>query len=544
MAMAMLVRIALAYISVSMATVAAAEQCLQGDLALLQTIIRVDESDTPAVVETVSSSRPVSKLHGDARLTKVFIGVAVITMIIACGRFHQTLNAPPRSKKDDDGKLDAISIISPGAGGNAGPMPTAPEKKEPDRMAWSTFILGILFTMLECFATAQYVPQMPEMATSLGCSQTDMGITLQINWVVKAVFALIVGPLSDRVGRKPILALGCFLLSLSSFACSSTKTVMWFYAARAIQGIGEGAEGVIRSTYRDVYDDMKDRVRIGSASIVVTAIAPMVAPTIGGVLTERTGSWRSSFVLFGMLGFLLTLAIVFFFKETLPSREEGAETSVMQDFSKIVSDRHLVVILAIGVFVFVQGGAAASSNAFIFEEGYHKTPLFFARISALNSVIGIFGVGFGNVLASKFSPLIIMRIFMSAWALIACVQFVLTLTSLINSVWFYLGCFWITMFMGVPIAMAMGPLYMEQMKHSSGMAGGVQCAVSNLFGSILAHCLTYIIAPNGASGMMIVSSACSVFTVAFFWLGFGLNPPSWARGDAKANSEGGAVMGH
>merc|ERR550514_1972775 len=126
--------------------------------------------------------------------------------------------------------------------------------------------------------------------------------------------------------------------------------------------------------------------------------------------------------------------------------------------------------------------------------------------------------------------LFLLRIFISMIGVCSVVQFILTLTTnLISSMWFFMGCFWVMLFMAVPVSMTMGPLYMEKMKKNSGTAAAIQTCSTNLGGAVLAHFMTYIIAPYGARGMNYTSSACIFGAVALFWVGFGVNPPSWAR---------------
>jgi len=546
MSLSIILRVAIAI------AVVAGEQCLHNDLALLQTIIQVDGGEISTDTGSIASSRGFPKLHACPVATEVLVGISVFITVVAGGAFVQKINANAPTAaigKDDRIEVDNCSASSCSASnGNlavngdgispAAAEVTPTEEKEPIRMTWAVYILGICYMMLQCFATDQYVPQMPEMAAEMHCTQTQMGATLQINWMLKAIVAFFAGALSDRIGRRPIIMLGCFLLSLSCFACAGCGSIHWFYAARAIQGVGEGAEGVIVSTYRDCYDDVKQRVRVSSASIAVMAIAPIVAPSIGGVISKHTGSWRYSFILFGLVGGALTSSMAILWKETLPPKKENDESSVIQVVKKVVFDKHLVTILCLTTFVTVTSMVGASANAFIFIREYHKTPLFYARMNAVNAITAVVGIALAQPLL-HLSPVMIMRISLTITGLCGVAIIPMSMTSLIHSIWFFMGSSWVTIIVSVPAWMAMSPLYLEQMKHSSGVANGLQSLVTNFGGSIISHALSYIVAPNGAHGMLYVTASLHIFMVTFFWVMLGFAPPPWACEHPKAEDDDG-----
>mmetsp|Transcript_47677 Transcript_47677/g.102085 ORF Transcript_47677/g.102085 Transcript_47677/m.102085 type:complete len:530 (-) Transcript_47677:124-1713(-) len=503
--------------------VAFGETCDHTNLALLQTIIQVDDAsvEAPVAVVTVtkSSAEAASLWSNSSRekpmwhqiITKVLIGVALATLIGSMFYFQRLVY----TKRDAE-------------------APAAQPKK---RMSWTSWLLGIALAMLSCCCTDQYVPQMPEMAKFFDCTHVEMEVSLQMNWVLKAVCALVFGPLSDRVGRKPILILCSSMMCLSCFACAGSNNIYWFYAARAVQAVGEGGPSVVQSTYRDVYDDMKDIVRAGQAYTIVNLIAPISAPAIGGIIAQQTGLWQCSFLLFGAIGGLLALGFAYYFDETLPPKNEDEVSSYFQDLGYVLGDFHLIVILCVNLLIMAQPMLYTSSNSFIFELDYHKSPLFVAGMSATSLVVGGIAVGLTRLLFSDWPPVNTIRLCIASLAVFAITMLALVGSGVMDNIWTVIVTMWGGCFLGVPVVVCIGPLYMAQMKSRSGMAASMMAATSGVCGALLCHASTWVIVPNGAKGLAYVSLSSGLFTSVFFFVCFGFYPPAWAFGKPASDSK-------
>merc|ERR1719221_451416 len=160
---------------------------------------------------------------------------------------------------------------------------------------------------------------MPEMTSYFHCTQAEMQLSYQCNAFFFAIASLIVGPLSDRMGRKPFLVFCCFSLCLSTAVAGAATNITAFLVARCTQGLG-GCAVVVQSTYRDVYDDLRERTRAAVLVTVAPLIGTMVAPLVGTAIAEVSGSWRFSFIVCSLFAALLTFMSVCFVKETLPPR--------------------------------------------------------------------------------------------------------------------------------------------------------------------------------------------------------------------------------
>lgn len=114
--------------------------------------------------------------------------------------------------------------------------------------------MGFVYMVIYA-STDQYVPSLPVMEKDLEGSQVSMTATVQINWVVKALFGLFAAGLSDRIGRRPVALTCMFVLCMSTFCCACAGHVEWFVAARILQGMGESFEPVVYAMIRDYYSD-------------------------------------------------------------------------------------------------------------------------------------------------------------------------------------------------------------------------------------------------------------------------------------------------
>ncbi|CAE7809094.1 ydgK [Symbiodinium sp. CCMP2592] len=205
--------------------------------------------------------------------------------------------------------------------------------------SWIVF-LGIIYTFTY-FTTDQYVPSLPQMKVDLDATQSLMSLTVQMNFIVKALFGLLAASLSDRIGRRPVLLFCLVLLSLASFCCACAGRIEWFFAARVLQGIGESVEPVLFAIVRDYFADPRERFGIVSVLQVMSICGMLVAPCAGGLLAELSG-WRMSFFILAVIWGLLA---AYAWWTMVESCHEGEGESVLKDLSRILDPQLLCLLL-------------------------------------------------------------------------------------------------------------------------------------------------------------------------------------------------------
>jgi DHA1 family bicyclomycin/chloramphenicol resistance-like MFS transporter len=204
--------------------------------------------------------------------------------------------------------------------GIAPAMPsTAVSPNDPDLMTHTTAtaaqpnakpaFIGLLIAVaaVSPLGINMYLPSMPSMARSLGVDFTTIQLTLSLYLAAMAVGQLIIGPLSDRFGRRPVLLIGLSIFVMGSLICLTAQNVGLLIVGRVVQAVG-GCAGITlsRAIVRDLYGRNQVASMIGYVTMGM-AVAPMIAPTVGGVLETFYG-WRASFaflIAFGGLALLL-----------------------------------------------------------------------------------------------------------------------------------------------------------------------------------------------------------------------------------------------
>jgi MFS transporter, DHA1 family, multidrug resistance protein len=190
--------------------------------------------------------------------------------------------------------------------------------------ATSRLMLLLLVAMTGVAPISLYmlVPALPVLATTFGRDISIAQMTVSLYMVGIACSQIIMGPLSDRFGRRPVLLAGLGLMVAASAACIFAETLPQLIAARFLQALG-GATGMVVS--RAIIRDLYNRERIGamiSLVIAVMMIAQMLSPLTGGLLETAFG-WRAIFYVITAVSFLIAVAIALALPETRRDRVEA-----------------------------------------------------------------------------------------------------------------------------------------------------------------------------------------------------------------------------
>src|SRR5450759_3158952 len=183
-------------------------------------------------------------------------------------------------------------------------------------------LLLVAMTGVAPISLYMLVPALPVLATTFG---RDIGVaqmTVSLYMVGIACSQIIMGPLSDRLGRRPVLLAGLGLMVAASADCIFAETLPKLIVARFLQALG-GATGMVVS--RAIIRDLYSRERISSMISLVIAvmmIAQMLSPLTGGLLETAFG-WRSIFYVITAASIFIAVAIALALPETRRDRAEG-----------------------------------------------------------------------------------------------------------------------------------------------------------------------------------------------------------------------------
>jgi len=268
----------------------------------------------------------------------------------------------------------------------------------------STAILLATLSALGPFSIDTYLPSFPEIAEKLGATQLQVQQTLSAYLFAFAVMTLWHGAIADRFGRRRVIlvALACFGLASAGCAFASTIEQLWFW--RAMQGVTAGAGMVVsRAIVRDLYDGAAAQ-RLMSQITMMFALAPAIAPVIGGWLQTFFG-WRSVFAFLVLSTAALWLACWQLLPETLPreKRQSLRPAYLGRSYWKVMtSPAFLFACAAIalnfgGFFVYV-----LSAPVFLMQHlGIHETGFLWLFGPAMGGMIG--GSWLSGRLAGKIS---------------------------------------------------------------------------------------------------------------------------------------------
>lgn len=236
------------------------------------------------------------------------------------------------------------------------------------------------------FVTDFYLPAMPAQAKDLNASAalTQAGLSASM-WGL-AIGQLIVGPLSDRKGRKvPLLCL-LVVFCVATIACVFSPTMEFFVGARFVQGLG-GAGGIVlaKSIATDLYSG-RDLAKFLSIIGAVQGLAPVLAPICGALVNEYL-NWRDIFVVLLAIGVALLISTLFF-KETLKSyRPNTAKFPFFSLFALLKNDKTFALLLVQQCAGFGLLFAYISASPFVYQELFGLSPLTYSMVFGCNAIV-------------------------------------------------------------------------------------------------------------------------------------------------------------
>ena len=275
-------------------------------------------------------------------------------------------------------------------------MSHIPPQRFLDRSTAPSIFTLIVLTGLGALSMNVFLPSLPQMAEYFGAEYGVVQLSVALYLGVNAALQLLVGPLSDRYGRRPVMLVGVAIYCLASLGCLWAPDVITFLVFRMIQASVVVGLVLGRAVVRDLYPRDQAASMIGYVTMGM-AIVPMVGPVIGGALGQAFG-WKANFWLLFGAGLVILLLAWADLGETARKGEGRLRDQFAQYPTLLLSRRFwgysLSSTLASGAFFAYLGGA----------------PLVGARIFGLEpALLGLFfgapalGYFFGNFISGRFS---------------------------------------------------------------------------------------------------------------------------------------------
>lgn len=269
-------------------------------------------------------------------------------------------------------------------------------KLRPDTLGM-TIILAML-TALGPLSTDFYLPSLPDIASVLGTTTSGAQATLSSFLFGFAAGQIFWGPLSDRLGRKPVLYLGLALFLLATAACALSPTINSLIAARFVQALGASGPIVLgRAMVRDLYDGPRAGRELSRMGMIM-GLVPAIAPIAGGILHDAYG-WQSTFIASFTIGLIVIVIVCFLLPETIRARSQEPLSllSIIRGFGILLRNKAyrvyagLTALAYAGLFSFISG------SSFVLIGVYHLTPLTYG----FSFAFGVLGFITGTIIAQR-----------------------------------------------------------------------------------------------------------------------------------------------
>ncbi|MEV5102953.1 multidrug effflux MFS transporter [Streptomyces massasporeus] len=398
-----------------------------------------------------------------------------------------------------------------------------------------TFLLGSL-TAVPPLAMDMYLPSLPEVTRSLHAPAATVQLTLTACLAGMALGQLVVGPMSDRWGRRRPLLAGLAVFVVATVLCALAPTVQLLVAFRLAQGLAGAAAIVIaRAVVRDLYDGMA-MARFFSTLMLISGVAPIVAPLIGGQILRVT-DWRGVFAVLTVIGVLIGALVWTRLPETLApaERHSGGVGEALRSMRGLLADRSFTGYMLTGGFAFAALFAYISASPFVIQEIYGASPQTFSLLFGVNSV-GLVVVGQinGKILVGRVS---LDRVLGVGLAIVITAATALLLMSLgvfgeVGLVPVAAALFVLMSAMGVTLPNTQA-LALMRTKHAAGSASALLGTTSFLIGAI-ASPLVGVAGEDTALPMAVVQLAAALVALACF---MGMCRP-WKKESGRASVEG------
>ncbi len=268
---------------------------------------------------------------------------------------------------------------------------TSPARRTPPKIGTLVLLSGLAALSMNLF-----LPSLPNMALHFETDYKVMQLSIALYLLVNAVLQILLGPLADKAGRRPVLLWGLSLFLLATLGCIFAPTAEIFLAFRMCQAVVVVGMVLSRAAVRDLYDQDQAASMIGYVTMGM-AVVPMIGPAIGGLLEETFG-WKANFWLPFALGALTLLLTYVDFGET--SAKSGK--TLIQQF------REYPELLKSPRFWGYSLSSAFSSGAFFAYLGgapFIGTEVFGLSAAEVGIYFGAPAVGYflGNFLSGRFS---------------------------------------------------------------------------------------------------------------------------------------------
>jgi DHA1 family bicyclomycin/chloramphenicol resistance-like MFS transporter len=378
-------------------------------------------------------------------------------------------------------------------------------------------ILGML-TAIGPFSIDMYLPAFPDIAKGLHTTVAQVTLTLSSFFIGISFGQLLYGPLLERFGRKRPLYAGLCIYLIASIGCALAASVNALILLRLLQAVG-GCVGMVaaRAMVRDLFE-VKENAKVFSMLMLVVAVSPIIAPTLGGYITSGLG-WRYVFVMLVIVNIIVIISAYFLLPE---SKKPDPNFSlrpgpILKNFSGVITHPQFytyaltAAISASGLYAYIGG------SPHVFMEIFHVTEKQYGWIFALIAM-GLIGASQVNsLLLRNYTSAELIRIALICQSVIGITMVCLTLfgwSDLFVTI-FLIFMFLCTQGFVFPNASA---LSLASFGHTAGSASALLGGIQMTIGAC-SSALVSLLQDHTALPMMGVMAFCAITALSVFSFG-------------------------
>ena len=378
-------------------------------------------------------------------------------------------------------------------------------------------ILGCL-TAIGPLSIDMYLPAFPEIAKSLHTSVAQVTLSLSSFFIGISAGQFLYGPLLERFGRKKPLYLGLSIYLLASVGCALATSVNALIALRLLQALG-GCVGMVasRAMIRDLFD-VKENAKIFSTLMLVVAVSPIIAPTLGGYITAALG-WHYVFVMLIIIAISILIAIYFLLPET-KKPDPGFSLKpkpIIKSYAAVLTHPQFytyaltAAISAASIYTYIAG------SPHVFMELFHVNEKQYGWIFALIAM-GLIGASqLNSVLLKNYTSQQIIKTALRCQSIIGAVMVVMIVFGWVDlfGIIFFIFIFLCCQGFVFPNASA---LSLAAFGHNAGSAsallGGIQMGIGAGTSAVVS-----VLQNSTALPMASVMACCAISALCIFLLG-------------------------
>jgi DHA1 family bicyclomycin/chloramphenicol resistance-like MFS transporter len=293
---------------------------------------------------------------------------------------------------------------------------------KPNRESYDTRFLRIaivlgLLSAIGPFAIDMYLPALPSIGKDLATDPATVQMSLLAFFVTMGLGQIVVGPISDMIGRKGPMYLGLGLFVLGSIGSAMAPGIHWLIVFRLIQGFGACAGMVVpRAVVRDLHTGT-EAARLMSLLMLVFSISPILAPLTGSFVIQWFG-WRAVFWVVTFAALLAAILLTTSLKETRPVEQRAASSfnRALTGYRFLLGERNFLGLTFIGSFAISGIFVYLSSSSFVLIDHYKLSPSLFSFFFSLNAVAFFASSQLTGTLSERFGLRRLVRVAVTGYA--------------------------------------------------------------------------------------------------------------------------------